>query len=260
MHHRRMSIPRRTFVKASFAAVAAAVAADGPLASAARRPAVRAVAFDGLAVFDPRPVAVLCEQLFPGKGAELTRLWRARQFEYTWLRTAMGRYADFEQVTQESLAFAAKTLGLELTATGREALMQAFLALRAWPDAPAALASLRDAGYRLALLSNFTPTMLASATRNSKLGDIFEFRLSTDLARAYKPDARAYRLAVEAFRLHRGEIGFVAFAGWDAAGARTFGFPTYWANRLGGAVEELGVGPDAAGPDLAGVEAFLESR
>lgn len=56
---------------------------------------MQAVAFDGFTVFDPRPVALVAERLFPGHGVEFMASWRNRQFEYTWLRTLMNRYADF---------------------------------------------------------------------------------------------------------------------------------------------------------------------
>ena len=245
-----MTMNRRTFLQ-----VGAVTMAGGGIAATR----VRAIAFDGLAVFDPRPIAALTEQLFPGRGTELTNAWRTRQFEYTWLRTVMNRYADFSQVTKEALVFSAAMLKLELTDAKRGALLQAFLELKAWPDAPKVLASLRDAGYRMALLSNFTAPMLQAAVKNSGLDGIFEPHLSTDLAGAYKPDPRAYRLALNAFAMERGEIAFAAFGGWDAAGAKAFGFPTYWANRLGLPPEELGARPDAIAANLEALPQFVKA-
>jgi len=93
----------------------------------------------GLAVFDARPVAALAEKLFPGRGDEMTALWRTRQFEYTWLRTVGRQYADFWQVTEQALAFSCESLKLELTRADSDRLMQSYLDLRAWPDALAAL-------------------------------------------------------------------------------------------------------------------------
>ena len=98
-------------------------------------PRAQAVAFDAFTTFDPRPVNVLAETLFPGQGTALVTAWRTRQFEYTWLRTLMNRYAGFLEVTEEALVFAAALLKLELTAARRSALMQAFMHLQAWPDA-----------------------------------------------------------------------------------------------------------------------------
>ena len=119
------------------------------------------------------------------------------------------------------------------------------------------LRRLRAKGIALAFLSNFTAPMLEAAVRNSGLGGLFTQHLSTDLVQAYKPDPRAYAMALDAFELARDEIAFVAFAGWDVAGAKWFGYPTYWASRAGAAADNLGVAADAVGPDFSGLEAFV---
>ena len=119
------------------------------------------------------------------------------------------------------------------------------------------LTALHAAGYRMALLSNFTAPMLDRAVARSGLQGLFEPHLTTDLVQVYKPDARAYRMALGAFGLPREQVAFVAFAGWDVAGAAAFGFPTYWANRAHAQPDELGVGADAMAPGLEGLPAFV---
>jgi 2-haloacid dehalogenase len=232
-----------------------ATPADASAAGAA--PAIEAVAFDALAVFDPRPVVALAEQLFPGRGGELSTEWRVRQFEYTWLRVVAGRYADFWQVTGDALAYAAKRLTITLLPSQRDALMNAWRALKAWPDAPPALAALKRSGLRLALLSNFTADMLAGCIATAGLHGVFDQVASTDEARTYKPDPRAYRLGLDALKLARRQALFVAYAGWDAAGAKSFGYPTFWVNRLKQPPEELGETPDTAGSTLSDLVTFL---
>jgi len=222
----------------------------------ARSP-IRAILFDAFPVFDPRPVAARAEAELPGRGAELTALWRTRQFEYSWLRVAARDYADFWQCTDDALRFAATSLNVQLTAAQRERLMNAYLALPPWPDAPGALRTLREAGVRLGFLSNFTPVMLDASLRRSGLAAMFEHVLSTDRARTFKPDPRAYQLGVDTLQLPRDQIVFAAFAGWDAAGAKRFGYPTFWVNRMQAPLEELGVRPDASGPSLAELVAFV---
>jgi 2-haloacid dehalogenase len=139
----------------------------------------------------PGPISALAEKLFPGRGADLSNAWRMRQFEYTWLRTVCRRYADFWKVTQDAQEFAAKMLKLELTLEKRRQLMEAHLDLKAFPDVPSALKSLKDVGIKLAFLSNLTPHMLESVTKSSGLEGIFEHSLSTDAVKIYKPDLRA---------------------------------------------------------------------
>jgi 2-haloacid dehalogenase len=232
-----------------------------PHASAAATAAarVKAVVFDAFPIFDPRSVAALAEQLYPGRGTELMNLWRTRQFEYQWLRALAEHYADFEQTTDEALVFAANTLGLELGADTRARLVAAHSALGAWPDAAVALRRLKDMGLGLAFLSNMTRKMLEANIAHAGLDGLFDHILSTDAGKAFKPQPRAYRIALDALRLEREEIVFVAFAGWDAAGAKWFGYPTFWLNRLG-AQEEFGVASDGSGRDLAALVKFVEAR
>ena len=219
---------------------------------------LKAVVFDGFPIFDPRPVGVLAESLFPGQGASIMSAWRARQFEYQWLRALSGQYADFSQATQDSLIFAFAQQRLALSEDRMRQLLAKFAELPAWPDALAALARLRQQGLRLALLSNMTGAMLEAAIVRNGMQGLFEEVISTDSIRTYKPDPRAYQLALDRLRLSREEILFAAFAGWDAVGAKWFGYPTFWVNRADSPPEELGISPDSSGRDLAALIQFAE--
>jgi len=137
--------------------------------------------------------------------------------------------------------------------------MGAYLRLRAWPDVATALQALKKAGVGLAFVSNATRQILEAGIRNARLEGLFDHVLSTDRIRTFKPDPRAYQLAVDAFGLSREQILFVPFAGWDAAGAKAFGYTTYWVNRLNLPVEQLGVMPDAMAPGLDELAAFVDA-
>jgi HAD superfamily hydrolase (TIGR01493 family) len=169
----RTTLNRRDFVSLAGAGAAAAAFSAEPTIATVPGAKIKAIAFDGLAVFDVRPVAALAERVFPGRGDELSALWRRRQFEYTWLRTIGRQYADFWQVTEEALVFSCKSLKLELTRADSDRLMQSYLELKAWPDALAALKGLKASGLRMAFLSNFTAAMLDQAVKNSSLEGIF---------------------------------------------------------------------------------------
>jgi len=220
----------------------------------------KAIAFDGLAILDPRPVFKLAQDLFPEHGAEFVDLWKTKQFEYTWLHNITGTYTDFFTVTRDALVFSAKALKIELDQQKEKQLMHAFLNLRTWPDVADALRAFKNAGIRLALLSNFTDEMMQKAIQNSGLNGVFEFTLSTDKVRKFKPDPIAYQMAIDAFKLTKPDILFVPFAGWDAAGAKQFGYKTFWANRLGLPAEELGAYPDAQGKDLKELVTYCEAK
>jgi 2-haloacid dehalogenase len=250
---------RREFLTLAGAGIATGIAVRSHLAAAATPPRIKAIAFDAFTTFDPRSVFALAEQHFPGKGVDLCNAWRTRQFEYAWLRTLMGRYIDFWHVTEDALTFSAKLLNVDLGRDQHQQLMQAYLEIKAWPDVLPALDRLKHLGIRMAFLSNFTAVMLDSAVKNSGLKGFFEPHLSTDKVKAYKPDPRAYRMGIDAFGLQREEVAFAAFAGWDAAGAKSFGYPTFWVNRMNLPVEALGVAPDAIGSTLDDLATFVSS-
>jgi len=228
------------------------IGAAGGLATRVR---IKALAFDAFAIFDPRSVVVLADSLYPGAG--LSDEWRTRQFEYTWLRVAAHRYADFWQVTEDALVFATNRLKLTMSGRNRAMLMNEYLRLKPWPDVIPSLESMKRAGLRLGCLSNFTRNMLAANVDGAGLQGLFEQVLSSDQRKTYKPDPRAYQLGLDAFKVKREEVLFVAFAGWDAAGAKSFGYPTFWVNRQGLPAEEMGVRADGAGETLADLVKFL---
>ena len=253
-----MPLNRREFLNLAAGGVATSLFGSTSGVEAATSWKIKAIAFDAFTTFDFRPVSALAEKLFPGKGAELSNAWRIRQFEYQWLRGLSRRYADFWQATEEALVFSAKLLKLDLSVEKRERLMESYLELKAWPDAAPALRSLRDLGFRLALLSNATRDMLDKWIHNSGLESTYEYVLSTNEIKTYKPDPCAYQMGVEAFGLKLEEIAFAAFGGWDVAGAKWFGYTTFWVNRLNLPVGELGVTPDGMSGSLADLVPFVQ--
>ena len=205
---------------------------------------LKAVVFDAYGtLFDVHSVVTLADTLFPGRGAELSRLWRGKQLEYTWLRSLMGRYADFATITREALAYACDVLHLPLDAKKSAHLMAAYDDLALYPDAQEALAAL--SGFKLAILSNGSPAMLGPLVSNARLDKTIATVISVDEVKIYKPDPRVYRLAPERLAVTTKEIGFVSSNYWDAAGAKSFGFNVFWINRAGAQPDALGAAPDA---------------
>src|SRR6185295_14054213 len=148
---------------------------------------IRAIAFDAFPIFDPGPVASLAVNLYPEKGAELNAIWKTKQFEYSWLRTAGAQFRDFWNITEDALVFAAKKTGVELSVSNKKRLMEQFLALPVWPDVIPVLEMLRKNGIRLSFLSNMTGEMLNSCIKNAGIKDYFETVISTEKAKTYKP-------------------------------------------------------------------------
>ncbi|MCZ7563958.1 MAG: haloacid dehalogenase type II [Burkholderiales bacterium] len=217
---------------------------------------IKALVFDAYGtLFDVHSVARLCDELWPGKGAALSQLWRTKQLEYTWQRSLMQRYEDFSHVTRAGLRFACKALGLTLGRAAEARLMDAYLHLATYPEVAQALKAL--ASRKLAILSNGAPAMLEPVVANAGLAHTLDAVLSVDALRVYKPDPRVYALAVEKLGVPTGAIGFVSSNCWDALGAKAFGFRVFWCNRAGAPVDELGVLPDHEIRSLAELPALV---
>jgi len=207
-------------------------------------PQVEAVVFDAYGtLFDVHSVIRRGEELFPGKGDALSRLWRTKQLEYTWLRSLMGRYEDFEQVTCAALKFTCKSLGLACTEITESLLMQEYLRLSPYPDARLGLDLLKE--RKLAILSNGSPAMLDAVVSNAGLGTVFDSVLSVHTLRIFKPHPSVYQWGVEALGISKAHVAFVSSNFWDICGATAFGFRTFWINRSGAPPDELGYSPAA---------------
>lgn len=193
---------------------------------------VRAVAFDAFPIFDPRPIFALVRSVLPEQGEAFGTAWFAKIFAYTWLRTSAGQYADFPTVIDEALRATMASQSVAIGEGDRRLLGEAWFELKPWPDVPEALESLRARGIALAFLSNMSEPMLRTNAARAGLEGHFAHWLSTDIVRAYKPARLAYAMGERAFGMPASSIAFAAFAGWDAAGAAWFGFPTVWVNRL----------------------------
>jgi 2-haloacid dehalogenase len=168
-----------------------------------------------------------------------------------------GRYVDFSKLTDDALVYAANAVQLELTASQRRQLMDAYLHLSPWPDTLHSLRRLRESDVRVITIANFSPAMLRANAEHAGLTTLFDALISTDANHSYKPDPRAYQLGVDRLRLAKQDIVFAAFGGWDAAGAKSFGYPTVWVNRFNQPAEELGFRPDRTVTDLEGLLDFV---
>ncbi len=212
---------------------------------------IRACVFDAYGtLFDVNSATASSLAELGGRADALNRLWRDKQLQYSWLRAAQGRHADFWQVTADALDFAFDSLGFNDTAL-RERLMRSYLLLEPFAEVPNALRRLKGAGIKLAILSNGTPAMLQSAVHNAKLEGLFDAVLSVEQAGVYKPHPNVYRLAVNRLGIAAGEIAFISSNGWDAYAASASGLRVIWCNRYGQQPERLPGKPDIVLPSLA---------
>jgi len=221
---------------------------------------VDALVFDAYGtLFDVHSVTALAETLAPGRGTALSQLWRTKQLEYTWLTSLMTSQAvprpDFAAVTAKALDFALAALGITLASGDRSRLQGAYLTLAPFADVTAALARL--APRPRWILSNGTLAMLEPLVRSTGLDAHLDGVLSVDAAGVYKPSPRVYQLAVDRLRLPPARIGFVSSNGWDAIGAKAFGFTSFWINRASAPVDRHGPEPDRIISTLADLPPLL---
>ena len=183
----------------------------------------KAIVFDAYGtLYDTQAVSDVMNQVFPEHGEYITQVWRLKQLEYSWLRSLMGRYADFRAVTREALAYTLGTLGLAAEAAVFDGLVEGYNQLSPYPEAKQALEALDS--YRRVILSNGSPDMLEALVRHSDMGSYLQAVISVDAKRVYKPDPQAYELVQERLDVRPEEVVFVTSNGFDVAGAKSFGF------------------------------------
>jgi 2-haloacid dehalogenase len=192
---------------------------------------IKAVVFDAYGtLYDVQSVARVTEEAFPHYGDVITQIWRLKQLEYTWLRSLMGRYEDFEAVTRESLQYTLTLLGLEADADVFARIMEKYLHLELYPDAKDALAGL--SGRKLAILSNGSPAMLDALVRNTGLDTILDATISIDAKKIYKPSPQAYTLIESHLGVKPADVLFVSSNPFDVSGAKAFGLTVAWIERV----------------------------
>jgi 2-haloacid dehalogenase len=192
---------------------------------------VNAYVFDAYGTLFDVHAAIARHRAAAGADADrFSEIWRTKQLEYTWTLTLAGHYVDFWTLTQRALDFAfARVPSVDRTL--RPKLLDAYLALDAFPDARATLSDLKAKGARLAILTNGTPRMVTAAVEAAGIADLLDAVLSVDTARRYKPRPEVYELATEALSVKPPDVAFVSSNRWDIMGAVSFGFDAFWINR-----------------------------
>jgi 2-haloacid dehalogenase len=222
-------------------------------------PGVAACVFDAYGtLFDVHSaVARLGARVGPQAEA-LSQLWRSKQLEYTWLRALMGRHADFWQVTGDALDFALARTGVDPAV--RAPLLQAYLALDAYPEVPEVLHRLRAGGLKTAILSNGEPRMLEAGARSAGIAGLLDAILSVEEVGIFKPHPEVYQLAVDRLGVAAGSIAFQSSNAWDVHGAAAFGLRAVWINRQGAPAERLPGAAEHELRDLSGLPELLGLR
>lgn len=221
---------------------------------------IEACVFDAYGtLFDVSSVARGARDALGDQWQALSDLWRTKQLQYTWLRGLAGHHADFWQVTGDALDYAMTTLKIA-DVDLRDRLMHLYLGLSAYPEVPEMLRRLKAGGMKLAILSNGTPTMLASAAHNAGIDHLFDAVLSVEEVGVYKPHPSVYRLAADRLQIPPEKICFLSSNSWDAFSAKAFGYRVLWCNRFGQVPERIPESPDGEIADLSGLPELLNTK
>jgi 2-haloacid dehalogenase len=206
---------------------------------------IRACVFDAYGtLFDVNSAAQRTQDALRDKWQQFAEVWRAKQLQYTWLRSLTGKHVDFWQLTSEALDFALDTLKLP-NGQLRDHLMGLYLRLGAYPEVEKTLTRLKAGGLKCAILSNGSPTMLSASVENAGIADLLDAVLSVEELKVYKPYPTVYQLAVDRLSLKASAICYVSSNGWDAYSAKAFGFHVIWCNRSSQVPERIPETPDA---------------
>ena len=220
---------------------------------------IEACVFDAYGtLFDFNSAASAARDELGDDWQRLSDLWRLKQLQYTWLRGLGGHHADFWTVTSDALSFAFDTLKIRDPDLHRR-LMALYLSLNVYPDVIDTLRQLKAGNMKLAILSNGTPQMLASAAANSGIADLLDAVLSVEEVGVFKPHPSVYKLASDRLQLAPDRICFLSSNGWDAYAAKAFGFHAVWCNRFNQSPERIPGTPDGQIATLAALPDIVSS-
>ncbi len=205
-------------------------------------------------LFDVHSAVARHRSLVGAQAERLSEIWRTKQLEYSWTRSLMGAYRNFDLLTRDALDFAAARCG-GISAEAREKLLQAYETLDAYPDVAPTLAALRAQGAKCVILSNGTPAALARAVRSAGLHDLLDPSLSADAPKIFKTAPAVYQTVCDRYSVAPQQVSFQSSNRWDVAGAARFGFRAVWINRLGAPDEYADLTPSRV---IAGLSALID--
>jgi 2-haloacid dehalogenase len=218
---------------------------------------IRALAFDHQGtLFDKHAVGGLIDETFPGHGEAIARAWFETTKQYCWLSGLMERHLTWAELTRRALTHSVRAAGFDVDEALHARLIEADLHLPPFADVPDALARLATR-FDLYVLSMASPSIIEESQRHAGVDRYFKKVISPETAKVYKPAKEAYALGLREIGLAQEAVGFVSANSYDVVGSLNYGFTTFWINRSGGVLDELGLAPDLEVADLAELATVL---
>jgi 2-haloacid dehalogenase len=210
---------------------------------------VKAIIFDAYGtLFDVNSAAEKCKDKIGDKWEEFANYWRTTQLEYTWLRSLMDRHKDFWQVTEDSLDKSMKVFNID--SLMRDELLNLYKILSTFPEVKEVLNNLKEKNYKLAILSNGTPTLLNELVKSNNLDSIFDDIFSIEEVGIYKPSSKVYDIPIKKYQIQKDEIVFLSANTWDVSGGGNYGYNAVWVNRNNNIFDNLDYKPQNQVKDL----------
>ena len=203
---------------------------------------IKAIIFDAYGtLFDVNSAAEKCKDKIGDKWESFSNYWRTTQLEYTWLRSLMNRHKDFWQVTEDSLNKSMKSFKIDPTM--KNELLDLYKILSTFPEVKEVLQNLKKKDYKLAILSNGTPTLLNELVASNNLDNIFDDIFSIEEVGVYKPDSKVYNLPIKKYQIKKDEVAFLSANTWDVSGGGNYGYSSIWVNRNNNIFDNLDYKP-----------------
>jgi len=211
---------------------------------------IKAIIFDAYGtLFDVNSAAEKCKDKIGDKWEVFANHWRTTQLEYTWLRSLMKRHKDFWQVTEDSLDKSMKAY--EIDNSMKNELLNLYKILSPFKEVPEVLKSLKEKNFKLAILSNGTPSLLKELVKSNNLENIFDDIFSIEEVRVYKPDSKVYDIPIKKYQIQKNEIAFLSANTWDVSGGGNYGYNSIWVNRNNNTFDNLDYIPKNQIEDLS---------
>ena len=210
---------------------------------------VKAIIFDAYGtLFDVNSAAEKCKDKIGDKWEGFANFWRTTQLEYTWLRSLMERHKDFWQVTEDSLDKSMKAFDIDPSM--RNELLNLYKVLSPFEEVPETLKTLKEKKFKLAILSNGTPSLLNELVKSNRLDNLFDDIFSIEQVGVYKPSSRVYDMPIKKYNINKSEVAFLSANTWDVSGGGNYGYQSIWVNRNNNIFDNLDFRPKYQITDL----------
>ncbi len=210
---------------------------------------VKAIIFDAYGtLFDVNSAAEKCKDKIGDKWEGFANFWRTTQLEYTWLRSLMDRHKDFWQITEDSLDKSIKVFNIDPSM--RNELLNLYKILSPYKEVPETLKTLKEKKFKLAILSNGTPSLLDELVKSNHLDNLFDDIFSIEQVGVYKPSSRVYDLPIKKYNINKSEVAFLSANTWDVSGGGNYGYQSIWVNRNNNIFDNLDFRPKYQITDL----------